>query len=279
MASGNMATAHFDGRHVHSANNLTVYIDDENKGSYDGGSSCSIKVTPGDHIIRILVYNDASEEAYWLGPFPAHFEAGMEYDLAPGSSGYKETPAPREEPHSTSYSYGNASHSYGSTPRSHDSAGTGAGRRSGCLIPLLVVAVLIFGIILIILCFDAVRPSLSTGRPAPVEVTDTAETPPEDTPDPDPSAGYIFPHSDTGLIGQWELDALTDRELNYAINEIYARHGYIFRSDELRGYYEQFSWYSGDIPASEFSVDCFNQVEQQNWNLLVKERDRRRASN
>lgn len=279
MASGNMATAHFDGRHVHSANNLTVYIDDENKGSYDGGSSCSIKVTPGDHIIRILVYNDASEEAYWLGPFPAHFEAGMEYDLAPGCSGYEEAPAPREEPHSTSNSYGNASHSYDSTPRSHDSAGTGAGRHSGCLIPLLVVAVLIFGIILIILCFDAVRPSLSTGRPAPMEVTDTAETPPEDTPDPDPSAGYIFPHSDTGLIGQWELDALSDSDLTYAINEIYARHGYIFRSDELRGYYEQFSWYTGEIPAGEFSVDCFNQIEQQNWNLLVKERDRRRASN
>ena len=296
MASGNMATAYFDGRHIHSANNLTVYIDDEKKGSYDGGRSCSIKVTPGDHIIRILVYNDASEEAYWLGPFPAHFEAGMEYDLAPGSSGNEEAPAPREESHSTSYSYdsspsysstshsydsspsyGSASHSYDSTPRSHDSAGRGAGRRGGCLIPLLVVAVLILGIIL---CFGAVSSSLTAYRPMPLEVTDPTDTPspPEDTPEPDPAAGFIFPHSDKGLIGQWEVESLSDSELNYAINEIYARHGYIFRSAELVEYYSQCPWYTPTTPSDEFSVDCFNQYEQQNWKLLVDERSARKSA-
>lgn len=90
--------------------------------------------------------------------------------------------------------------------------------------------------------------------------------------------GFIFPDSDTELIAQEEIENLSDSDLTYAINEIYARHGYIFRSDELRQYYEQFSWYMGEIPSSEFSVDCFNQIEQQNWNLLVKERDRRKAS-
>lgn len=86
MASNSMATAHFDGRHLHSANNLTVYIDDVKTCSFDGGRTCSVKVTPGNHVIRILVYNDASEEAYWLGPFFADFKEGMEYDLSPGKS-------------------------------------------------------------------------------------------------------------------------------------------------------------------------------------------------
>lgn len=84
MASGTMSTAYFDGRHLHSANNLTVYIDDVKMCSFDGGSTCSVKVTPGDHVIRYLVYNDASEDTYWLGPFPAYFEAGVEYDITPG---------------------------------------------------------------------------------------------------------------------------------------------------------------------------------------------------
>lgn len=84
MASDIMATAHFDGGHLHSANHLTVYIDDVKTCSFEGGRTCSVKVTPGDHIIRFLVYNDSSEEAYWLGPFSRNFEAGVEYDLYPG---------------------------------------------------------------------------------------------------------------------------------------------------------------------------------------------------
>ena len=296
MASGNMATAYFDGRHIHSANNLTVYIDDEKKGSYDGGSSYSVKVTPGDHVIRILVYNDASEEAYWLGPFPAHFEAGMEYDLAPGRSGSEEPPAPREEPRSTSYSYDSASHSYDSAssysstshsydsasrsydsvPRSHNPAGTAAGRRGGCLIPVIVAAVLIFGVIL---CFGAFRSSVSNIVSQP-QAAEPSDPPSDEAPDglDAEQSGLIFPSSDSTLIDPWEAEVLSDRDLTYAINEIYARHGYVFKSAELREYYEQFSWYSGDVAAEEFSIECFNEIEQQNWNLLVMERNRRKAS-
>lgn len=116
-------------------------------------------------------------------------------------------------------------------------------------------------------------------NPAPTAISTEAAS---DALEPEPlyqDSGFVFPSSDTALIPQAEVEALSDGDLTYAINEIYARHGYIFRSDELRGYYEQFSWYTGEIPAGEFSVDCFNQIEQQNWNLLVKERDRRRASN
>lgn len=93
-----------------------------------------------------------------------------------------------------------------------------------------------------------------------------------------PDQGFIFPGSNLELIDQREINALSDKELTYAINEIYARHGYIFQSDELREYYEQFSWYVGEIPSAEFSIDCFNQTEMQNWTLLVGERDKRKAS-
>lgn len=90
-------------------------------------------------------------------------------------------------------------------------------------------------------------------------------------------SGFVFPNSSTELIEQWEAEGLSDRDLMYAINEIYARHGYIFQNVEMREYYEQFSWYAGEVSSSEFSVDCFNQTELDNWNLLVNERDGRKA--
>lgn len=123
------------------------------------------------------------------------------------------------------------------------------------------------------------RMNIAGNWPAPSGDTQQPELSPDETADQlYQNNGFIFPDSDTALVEQWEIEALSDSDLTYAINEIYARHGYLFRNDELREYYEQFSWYAGEIPSAEFSVDCFNQIEQQNWNLLVNERDRRRAS-
>lgn len=120
------------------------------------------------------------------------------------------------------------------------------------------------------------RTSVSGVQQTEPPAVETAESPDDEEPYQD--TGFIFPDSDTELILQQEIENLSDSDLNYAINEIYARHGYIFSSDELRGYYEQFSWYAGEIPTGEFSVECFNQIEQQNWNLLVKERSLRNAA-
>lgn len=114
--------------------------------------------------------------------------------------------------------------------------------------------------------------------PAPSSNVQQTKAPPEDMPEPDPSNGFIFPNSDTELIEPWEVEALSDSDLTYAINEIYARHGYIFRSAELSEYYGQFPWYTGITSSEEFSVDCFNQIEKQNWNLLVQERNSRREA-
>ena len=93
----------------------------------------------------------------------------------------------------------------------------------------------------------------------------------------DQDSGFVFPNSDTEWIGRGEIESLSDRDLTYAINEIYARHGYLFRDRQIREYYEQFRWYCGEVPSDEFSTECFNQIESDNWNLLVSERDKRRA--
>lgn len=87
--------------------------------------------------------------------------------------------------------------------------------------------------------------------------------------------GSIFPNSSTKLLNRQDVEALSDSDLSFAINEIYARNGYIFQSGELREYYGQFDWYVGEIPADEFTMDLLNEIERQNCNLLVGERNRR----
>lgn len=93
---------------------------------------------------------------------------------------------------------------------------------------------------------------------------------------PAPASADVFPHSSTQLLNSWEVEALSNADLTYAINEIYARHGYIFKSEELRLHFEQFDWYHGTIPADAFSYEMLNSIEQQNLDLMAKERDRRK---
>lgn len=92
----------------------------------------------------------------------------------------------------------------------------------------------------------------------------------------DVDSGFVFPNSDTELIEEQEAQNLSDRDLAFAINEIYARHGYLFQNNEVRGYYEQFDWYNDKIPSVDVSADSFNEIERQNWNMLVNERNRRK---
>lgn len=254
MASYNMATVHFEGRHLHSANTLTVYIDDVRKFSYQGGRTRSIEVAPGSHIIRISVYNDSSEAAYWLGPFPVDLEAGMEYDFSPGKS---------------DSASGKTSYNRNSAP-----AKTGTRGCSGCLISIIIViAVAVGGSLLY-------KPISGHVERDTKNATEQEAHPKDGTPDNRnvEQSGFVFPNSSTQQLEQSEVEGLSDSSLTYAINELYARRGYIFQSDELRGYYEQFSWYTGKVPANEFSVDMFNSIEQENLILLVKERDKRKEA-
>lgn len=87
--------------------------------------------------------------------------------------------------------------------------------------------------------------------------------------------GIIFPNSSEELLSEKDVEELSDEELRYAINELYARCGYIFKDDTLRAYYEQFDWYEQEIEPDDFSMDFFNDVEKQNAELLQKERDSR----
>ncbi len=90
---------------------------------------------------------------------------------------------------------------------------------------------------------------------------------------------YIFPDSDTELIDKKDAETLSDEELRFAINEIYARHGRKFSSKELQEYFESKSWYEGKYTAYEFEKkNLLSKTEKKNVDILGKVRDSRKES-
>lgn len=88
---------------------------------------------------------------------------------------------------------------------------------------------------------------------------------------------YIFPDAATRFLTQAEVDKLSLQAACYAKNEIYARHGRIFLSQELQDYFNSKSWYMGIIEPDEFSDLVFNDYEKKNL-LLIVDRENALAS-
>lgn len=75
---------------------------------------------------------------------------------------------------------------------------------------------------------------------------------------------YVFAYSDSKYLTDDELSSLTSDELRLARNEIYARHGCIFKSTDLNEYFGAKSWYEPKMPVAEFSSSEFNKYELKN---------------
>lgn len=81
---------------------------------------------------------------------------------------------------------------------------------------------------------------------------------------------YILSDSSEIKLTSSDIEVMTLKELCYARNEIYARHGRKFLSSELQNYFNSKSWYKGLIEASDFlDENYFNQIEKDNVQLLL----------
>jgi hypothetical protein len=87
------------------------------------------------------------------------------------------------------------------------------------------------------------------------------------------SGGQIFPDSSTRSLSDSEINSLSADQLQQAINEIWARNGYIFKSDYWNDYYSQFDWYHGTIPSDQFdAASNLNGTERDNCDRLAARR-------
>lgn len=83
---------------------------------------------------------------------------------------------------------------------------------------------------------------------------------------------YILPNSNVDYLTEADISGLTLQEINYAKNEIYARHGRRFKSQELMNYFTSKSWYKGIYDPDDFdanySDDALNDYEKKNAEFL-----------
>lgn len=86
---------------------------------------------------------------------------------------------------------------------------------------------------------------------------------------------YIFEQSSSEYLSRSDLEGLTEQELSYARNEIYARHGRRFQDAGLQNYFDSKEWYSGTMAPEDFSESMLNEYEKANAELILEyEKDR-----
>ena len=84
--------------------------------------------------------------------------------------------------------------------------------------------------------------------------------------DRDPSA--VYP---AYALSAAEVNAMDAEQTQFVINQIYAKNGYIFRTDALQAYFSSMAWYSPvSNDASQLSMSS---LDRSNLTLLVRHRD------
>lgn len=83
--------------------------------------------------------------------------------------------------------------------------------------------------------------------------------------------GYmILPESNSRFYNEQELSGLSKEQLRLARNEIYARRGRKFETEDLNQYFSSQPWYSGYLSAEEFDDSVLNGYEKANLDLIKK---------
>ena len=83
---------------------------------------------------------------------------------------------------------------------------------------------------------------------------------------------YIFPDSDSRLLTEEDFEGKTKAELRLGRNEIFARHGRIFETEDLNEWFSSKDWYKPLYTADEFSQNVkLNSYERQNASLILAE--------
>lgn len=83
--------------------------------------------------------------------------------------------------------------------------------------------------------------------------------------DSDSGADYFIEDSGTRLLTKSELRAYSLSDLGFIRNEILARHGYPFKTDKYRDYFDSMWWYTRD---EDFDMDSLSSTEMKNVQLV-----------
>lgn len=74
-----------------------------------------------------------------------------------------------------------------------------------------------------------------------------------------------YPEGSTKILTSSDLQEMSKYELKIMRNEIFARYGYIFKTDDMRDYFMQQNWYQ---PKYNDVTDLLTSIEKANINLI-----------
>ncbi len=86
----------------------------------------------------------------------------------------------------------------------------------------------------------------------------------------DSTDGMIIPDSDRRKLTDDDLKKLDIGELRLARNEIYARHGRMFKAEDLQTHFGAMDWYMPSVEADDFDERILNEYEKYNLELIGK---------
>lgn len=104
-----------------------------------------------------------------------------------------------------------------------------------------------------------------TQKPQRTPKPDSTNKPTEE---PERTGDYMYP-SDTRYITDEELDEYSQEEVRLILNEIYARHGYIFTVDTYKQYFESKDWYRPSTSSQSEAQSYFNAIEESNRIAII----------
>lgn len=81
------------------------------------------------------------------------------------------------------------------------------------------------------------------------------------------SSDYIIENSNSVYLTKGDLKTLSKKQLSYARNEIFARHGYVFKSQEYQDYFSSKNWYVKN-ESYDGNQNVFNEFEKANLKLI-----------
>lgn len=156
-------------------------------------------------------------------------------------------------------------------------AESSSGSKPVVLIVLVSVLAVLLTVAVVAICFLMPRNSekMSESQVVTEQYVEESDETPNETPvinhASDPGYYYFFA-SDTRYITESDLWGLDKEEVAMIRNEIYARHGYIFKTEPYKSYFESRDWY---VPNPYFTESYFNEIEKANKEFLVQyEKDR-----
>lgn len=75
-----------------------------------------------------------------------------------------------------------------------------------------------------------------------------------------------------------DIEDLSKKERNLMRHWVYAHHGYIFNSKNLKDYFNQFEWYTPQYTKEKYVRSMFNDIEEYNVDFIISFENKRRSA-